>query len=63
MDPFWGMQEDPDTWATARYFGLPSATILSYYLGLKGGTWELMITSKRGTIGGSPSYTFKLGDE
>jgi len=36
MDPFWGMQEDPDTWATARYFALPSATILSYYLGLRG---------------------------
>lgn len=44
MDPFFQFMEDPDSWSKAKMYGVPSSTILSYYLGLKGqggqGPWD-----------------------
>lgn len=37
MDPFLHFQDDPESWKTGRQLNMPSAAMLSYYLGgLKG---------------------------
>ncbi|CAE7219750.1 ppsD [Symbiodinium pilosum] len=36
FDPFFRFMEDPDTWATARQLGMPSAGLIAYHLNTTG---------------------------